>query len=240
MNILRHWFSRYGVPNQLVSDNGTQFVSLEFEIFCRKNGINHIKIPRYHQSSNGLAERFVQTVKKGLKRSSIKRGDIRRKLDNFLFAYRITPTTSTGLTPAELFLGRRLKSRLDLIQPYRGERHPEKLSNVITHVRSFGKDQHVLVRNHAKGALKKWIPGLILEKIGSKCYLVKVGDRRIKINVDHILKNNTKYRQTIHPDEFMFCDLADNASNSEIFEISERRYPLRIRRPVERYGSTPL
>ena len=115
--ILRTWFSRYGLPNQLITDNGPQFISFEFDRFCKQNGIKHIRVPAYHQSSNGTAEKFVQTVKKGLKSSDIEKGNSKLKLDNFLFAHRITPTTCTGKTPAELFLGRRLKSRIDLIKP---------------------------------------------------------------------------------------------------------------------------
>ena len=64
INVLRNWVFRYALPNQLVSDNGTQFTSHEFKQICKSNGINHILTPRYHQSSNGEAERLVQTVKR--------------------------------------------------------------------------------------------------------------------------------------------------------------------------------
>ena len=76
-------------------------MSLEF---ANLNGINNIKIPQYHQSTNGTAERFVQTRKKGFKCSGIEMGNIQRKLDNFMFAHQNTVTNSTGLTHAEPFI----------------------------------------------------------------------------------------------------------------------------------------
>ena len=84
----RNLFSKYGIPNQVVTDNGTQFTSDEFKVFCDRNGINHVLIAPYHQSSNGQAERFVQTIKRGLKLNDISSGDTQKKLDNYLFAYR--------------------------------------------------------------------------------------------------------------------------------------------------------
>ena len=56
---LRRLFAAYGLPQQLVSDNGPQFTSAEFAVFLRKNGVKHIYSSPYHPSTNGLAERFV-------------------------------------------------------------------------------------------------------------------------------------------------------------------------------------
>ena len=56
-------FSHYGLPEQLVSDNGPHFTSQEFAEFMNRNGIKHILCSPYHSPSNGLAEQFVQTFK---------------------------------------------------------------------------------------------------------------------------------------------------------------------------------
>ena len=57
IEMLRHVFARYGFPHQLISDNGPQFTSGEFEIFCQQNDIRHTLIPPYHLASNGAVER---------------------------------------------------------------------------------------------------------------------------------------------------------------------------------------
>ena len=117
VNILRTWFSQFGLPKQIVTDNGPQFVSTEFDHFSRQNGINHITSFAYHQQSNGAAERCVQTLKKALKSNKVNPNEIQKKLDNFLLAYRATPRAITGLTPSELIIGRRINTRIELIKP---------------------------------------------------------------------------------------------------------------------------
>ena len=98
-----------------MSDNGPSFTSDEFKKFMQANGIRHITSAPYHPSTNGLAERAVQTVKQGLKQ--INGNSVEEKLSRFLLKYRITPHTTTGIPPSELLMGHRLRSRLDLLHP---------------------------------------------------------------------------------------------------------------------------
>ena len=68
ITVLRQMFATYGLPEQLVSDNGPQFASAEFTEFCSVNGIQHVHVAPYHPSSNELAERFIQTFKSVMKK----------------------------------------------------------------------------------------------------------------------------------------------------------------------------
>ncbi|XP_037928777.1 uncharacterized protein K02A2.6-like [Teleopsis dalmanni] len=58
---LRETFSRFGIAETLVSDNGRQFVSEEFKNFVNNNKINHILTAPGHPSTNGQAENFIKS-----------------------------------------------------------------------------------------------------------------------------------------------------------------------------------
>ena len=116
VDILRSVFSRYGIPDQIVTDNGPQFTAEEFKQFCIGNGINHTLTAPYHPSTNGEVERFVQTFKTSMQ----------KHLCQFLLHYRSTPHTTTGKTPAEIMFGRNIKTRMDLLHPQSKERHSKQ------------------------------------------------------------------------------------------------------------------
>ena len=73
IDMLGKIFSHYGLPEQLVSNNGPQFVSFEFKKFMKENGIRHMLIAPCQSRSNGQAERFVATFKQAMKTGSFNR-----------------------------------------------------------------------------------------------------------------------------------------------------------------------
>ena len=99
-------FSRHGIPQTLVTDNGPCYASEEFKKFSRKWEFKHITSSPMYPRSNGLAERNVQTVKSLLKKSE----------DPYLalLEFRTTALDDIGLSPAQLLMGRRLRTRLPL------------------------------------------------------------------------------------------------------------------------------
>ncbi len=70
MEHFRTMFATHGLPEMLVTDNGTPFVSEEIELFYKQNGIRHVRSAPYHPATNGLAERAVQSVKSFLKKET--------------------------------------------------------------------------------------------------------------------------------------------------------------------------
>ncbi|KAL6730171.1 hypothetical protein Aduo_001165 [Ancylostoma duodenale] len=61
---LRMLFAPFDNPRVIVSDNGTQFTAKEFQEFCDKQGIEHVRSPPFHPQSNVQAQRFVDTLKR--------------------------------------------------------------------------------------------------------------------------------------------------------------------------------
>ena len=123
---MKSQISRYGISDELISDNGPQFACEEFAQFMKDYNIKHTTFSPYHPQANGRAERTVQTVKRLL----VKAKDPYKAL----LDYRNSPL-DTGFSPAQLFLGRRLKTTLPttskLLQPGHGnskELHTEMLS----------------------------------------------------------------------------------------------------------------
>lgn len=80
---LKTTFARFGLPLQLVSDNAQAFVSDEFTRLMSVNGIKHSTSAPYHPATNGLAERFVQTLKQGLRAAKRDEGTLQTKLARF-------------------------------------------------------------------------------------------------------------------------------------------------------------
>ena len=117
IDVLRKIFAAYGLPAQLVSDNGPQFVSTEFSNFMKQNGVRHIRCAPYHLASNSLAECFVQSVKQALRASAMDGQTLSQRLSSFLLTYRSTPHATTGVAPCTLFLQRQIRTRLDLLRP---------------------------------------------------------------------------------------------------------------------------
>ena len=113
---LRMIFARFGLPEVIVTDNEICFTSSKFQEFAQRNNITHVHIAPYHPSSNGLPERAVQTFKLSIKKQLT--GTLQTKLSRFLFHYRLTPSATTGVAPAELLLTRRSRSHLDSVVPH--------------------------------------------------------------------------------------------------------------------------
>ena len=207
--------------------------SSEFQEFLANNGIKHWKSSPYHPSSNGLAEKAVQIVKQGLKR--IKGGSINDRLVKLLFSYRITPHTTTGVSPAQLLMGRNLKSRFDLLKPNVSTRVEQKQQqqkdNYDTHAvpRQFEEEEGVYVRDFRPG--HTWLPGKIVKCSGPVSYRVKIGDGQVvRRHQDHLRKRST-------PALVRTDDICTENATIETVPQRPRRNPTRNRRCQNRYAT---
>ncbi|GKV17766.1 hypothetical protein SLEP1_g28227 [Rubroshorea leprosula] len=97
---------RYGIPNQIVADNGTQFNCTSFRDFCSSYGIKLQFTSVYHLESNGMVESVNKCILKGIKpRLEQHKAKWADELNNVLWAYRTTSRTATGETPYHLAFG---------------------------------------------------------------------------------------------------------------------------------------
>ncbi|UYV63361.1 K02A2.6-like, partial [Cordylochernes scorpioides] len=187
-------FSSYGLPEELVSDNGPQFTGSEMKGFLEGNGIKQTLIPAYHPQSNGLAEKAVRTIKTALDKNKRKIGDthtIQDTLSKVLLAYRSTPHVTTGKTPSELFIGRALRTRVSLIHPSLASRVRDQQARQMkydrrTHLEEFQIDDLVWCKNFRGG--DKWIPGKIVGKKGTRVYTILIHGQVKAYHRDQIRK----------------------------------------------------
>lgn len=165
IKVLRSTFARFGLPNELVSDQGPPFTSAEFQSFLNNNGIKQSFSPAYHPSSNGAAENAVKICKRAIKKAYRDRLDIDTALQTFLLAYRNTPHSSTGESPAMLLQRRSLRCRLDALRPERAvlervreaqRRQVEAAGGVL---RPLAEGDQVWARGYS--SQDKWVKGTV-------------------------------------------------------------------------------
>ena len=166
---MRNIFARYGLPTQVVSDNGPPFESAEYEEFLRQNGIQRILVSPYHPSSNSLAERFVQTFKYTMESSADDpASSIQRRLQNFLLSYRSTPHATTGSSSGKLFLQWELRTWLSLVTPDIGSHVASQQDKMKCNHDKFAKYRKiavgdcVLARDNLSG--QKWQAGTVVQQ----------------------------------------------------------------------------
>ncbi|XP_041482248.1 uncharacterized protein LOC121429309 [Lytechinus variegatus] len=120
-------FSRLGVPNQILSDNGTQFVSGVMKEAARLLGVSQFHTTPYHPMANGACERFNGTLKQMLRRMCQEcPKDWDRYLPALLFAYREVPHESLGYSPFELMYGRTVRGPMTILKELWSTEVPEE------------------------------------------------------------------------------------------------------------------
>ena len=188
---LRTIFSRYGLPKILVSDNGPQLISKEFEDFCVKNGINHIAVPPYHPSSNGQIESIVGKFKAAMSKMQCSNKDMGLNIANWLVNYHNTPHSSTGVEPSVRMMGRRVRSALSLVHPMSCSRQmtsevkqEQKLIDSEKKLRRFQTGDKVLYRDTLH---KLWKKGTVVETSDVQYKLATEEGAVVTKHIDHVV-----------------------------------------------------
>lgn len=174
---LRKIFASQGLPDVLVSDNGRNFTSREFNTFLKNNGIKHLYSPPYHPASNGQIERAIQTFKNKLRKIADENRPWSEKLPKTLYALRTVPNSCTNKTPAEMLNGRRYRTAVSSLHPDTVPSDTDKQLDAAAHrtpARTFTVDQPVLARMYGPG--EKWQRAVIELVEGPSTYMVRTED----------------------------------------------------------------
>jgi hypothetical protein len=253
---LKSIFARHGIPDEVVSDNGPQFASAEFNNFSKLWEFRHVTSSPEYPQSNGQIERTVQTVKKLLKKADESGQDPYLSI----LEYRNSPLDSVMKSPAQLLMSRRLKTRLPTITPLL---QPQVPSNAAKELRSRQRIQkkyydvgsRVLPPLHKGDVARmrrqgKWLPVTVIEQHGTapQSYLVQTPDGRIyRRNRRHLLRTNEGHDDSVNDDlEEETDDLEEETPHTENLPNDEEkcidaegnqitRYGRVVRKP-QRYG----
>ena len=242
IEILRSTFARFDLPDLVVSDNGQCFVSDEFKSFLSQNGIKQLTSAPYHPSSNGLAERAVQVVKRGLKKNTF--GSLSAQLAKTLLAYPPTPHTTTGVLRAELI-------RLDLTKPTIARDVELRKSqakfryDASSRDRAVGVGDRVYVKNFGRG--KRWLPGIVSKAEGSVVLEIRLDDEKVvRRHKDHVrprsaeLAESETMSSSIIDSSVTFSSETADVTNESVIGSSESNVtPEVLTQPVE-LDNTPI
>uniref|UniRef100_A0A8C4RHI8 Gypsy retrotransposon integrase-like protein 1 n=1 Tax=Erpetoichthys calabaricus TaxID=27687 RepID=A0A8C4RHI8_ERPCA len=181
---LKAVFSRYGVPNVVFSDNGPQFTSLHFKNFAKEwDFVHQTSSPNYPQS-NGLVERSIHTIKHLMKKSKESGSDFYKSL----LIYRSTPLEH-GASPAQLLMGRRLRSNLPMKQTLLKSGMEDKVRKVKENINRkqkiyFDRGTRILPELEIgeevrikDSSTNTWnLQGAVKEQIDPRSYIVETSD----------------------------------------------------------------
>ena len=198
---LKNHFSRYGIPEQLVSDNGPQFSSEKFENFAKTYYLEHLTSSPGYPQSNGKAESGVKVAKQLLKKAK----DSGRDQYLAILDYRNTPTQGVNSSPAQRMLNRRTRTLLptaaSLLEPchvdIKSERSKLKThqDKQATYYNRSAKDLPPLCEGDVvrmkpfKLEEKKWNKGVIQHRLDERSYEVETDDGTYRRNRIHLKKS---------------------------------------------------
>lgn len=178
---LINFFCIFGLPSELVSDNGPPFKSKKFIDFLTSHNIKYTPAPPYHPQSNGQAERPVRTIKQIFYKFCLGvEGNLtmKEKIQKFCMYHNNSPSTTTGKAPLSIIFSYKPKTLLDLIN-YKPKDTMDKNGN-INEVKSsvkkstkFEVGQNVMYLNHYKSHVK-WVPAKVVQLISLHTYLIRV------------------------------------------------------------------
>lgn len=186
-------FSRYGIPDILVSDSGTQILSHDLQGFAKTWMFKVVVSSPYNHQSNGKAESAVKIAKRMLKKVKEGKEDIQAAL----LEWRNTPVADLGASPVQLLMSRSTKTCLPVtemkLEPkihtgitdklkFKQEKYKKHYDKGTCALDSLKIGQKVLIQKRPDLKAETWVPGLVVALEGLRSYIVSIEGRLFRRN----------------------------------------------------------
>ena len=201
INTLKKTFARWGIPQELVSDNGPQLVSGEFKDFLKSWGITHKPSDPLYPKGNGKAEAAVKTIKNMLQKCHERNEDPYMAL----LELRATPRQDTGMSPAKILLGRQPRTCIPTkdkttIQNPEYQNLRQKRRESVKRCYDKGATTLEVIPTQSpvfyKSAQDKWCPGKVTGRNGRKYHILGENGGEYIRNRFHIRPKATPFDET--------------------------------------------
>ena len=246
---LERIFATHGIPKILKSDNGPPFSSAEIRSFMDENGPVHKRITPLWPQANGQAESFMKPLTKAIRAALISKRSWRKELNKFLLNYRATPHSTTGYSPAELLFNRKINTKL----PQLTTESKSKTHRALKKRDAEEKEKMKKNRDKASRAKESEIDvgdTVLVKQVKNNKFSTKFDARPYKVTRkkgtmitaernDHTITRNVSHFKKLPNDmnDETMSDLEDDIDFDDLQEdATPRRYPIRERRQVQRYG----
>lgn len=150
------------MPEEILTDQGSNFTSQLLAELYRLLHVHPIRTSPYHPQTDGLVERFNQTLKSMLRKAASDEGkDWDKLVPYLLFAYREVPQASTGFSPFELLYGRNVRGPLDVLKES-WEASQKSNDNIVSYILSTQEKLRTMTElvqenlSKAQGRQKSW------------------------------------------------------------------------------------
>jgi transposase InsO family protein len=190
---LKSHFARYGIPDIVISDNGPQFTSKEFQEFAASWEFKHTTTSPYHSRANGKAESAVKTAKRLIQKAKLSKQDIHLAL----LDHRNTPTQGFSTSPAQRLMSRITRTRIPILEhklkpkvvkAYKeikaNQQRQSEYFNKHTKIRADFKVGDVVRVKPTRG--KYWTKGEIIQQLGQRSYTVRT-------EKGHVIRRSSKF-----------------------------------------------
>ena len=148
----------FGMPYEIISDQGTQYESELFKELCELLGIDKTRTTGYHPNSNGLVERFNRTLENIISHYvSEDQRDWDVHIPLMMLAYRTTPQESTWISPYKMMFGREATLPIDLLlgRSQMQENSQVEACEYVDELRTKLEDSFQLAREHLKSSAER-------------------------------------------------------------------------------------